>query len=92
MKHSKKPNILFIVTDDQRYNTIRKLGNPEIITPNMDALARCGTSFTQAHIPGGTSGAVCMPSRAMIHTGRTLFQLEDEGQNIPVEHKTLGET
>lgn len=92
MKHSKKPNILFIVTDDQRYNTIRKLGNPEIITPNMDALARCGTSFTQAHIPGGTSGAVCMPSRAMIHTGRTLFQLEEEGQNIPVEHKTLGET
>ena len=88
----KRPNIVFILTDDQRYNTIHALGNGEIITPNMDGLVRRGTSFTHAHIPGGTSGAVCMPSRAMIHTGRTLFSLEGEGQNIPKEHKTLGET
>ena len=88
MKH---PNIVFILTDDQRYNTIHALGNKDIITPNMDWLVRNGTSFTQAHIPGGTSGAVCMPSRAMIHSGRTLFSLEREGQNIPDGHKTLGE-
>ena len=88
----KKPNIVFIVTDDQRFNTIHALGNEEIITPNMDWLVQNGTSFMQAHIPGGTSGAVCMPSRAMIHTGRTLFSLDGEGQTIPKEHKTLGET
>lgn len=88
----KKPNIVFIVTDDQRFNTIHALGNDEIITPNMDWLVQNGTSFTQAHIPGGTSGAVCMPSRAMINTGRTLFSLDGEGQSIPKEHKTLGET
>lgn len=87
----KKPNILFLLTDDQRYNTIHALGNEEIITPNMDELVRRGTSFTQAHIPGGTSGAVCMPSRAMLNTGRNLFDLQGEGQNIPEDHTTLGE-
>lgn len=87
----KSPNIVFILTDDQRYNTIHALENEEIVTPNMDWLASSGTSFTNAHISCGTSGAVCMPSRAMIHTGRTLFSLEGEGQNIPPEHKTFGE-
>ena len=84
-------NILFILTDDQRYNTIAALGNPDIRTPNMDRLVREGASFTQAHIPGGTSGAVCMPSRAMLNTGRTLFHLQEEGQDIPPEHTCMGE-
>ena len=34
----KRPNIVFILTDDQRYNTIHALGNEEIVTPNMDWL------------------------------------------------------
>lgn len=87
-----KPNILFLLTDDQRFNTIHALGNDEIITPNMDALVNSGTAFTHAHIPGGTCGAVCMPSRAMIHTGRTLFHIDREGQEISPEYTTLGET
>jgi arylsulfatase A-like enzyme len=33
---SKRPNVLFIVTDDQRFDTIHALGNDEIITPNLD--------------------------------------------------------
>ena len=86
-----KKNVLFILTDDQRYNTIGAWGNPDIQTPTMDWLVREGTSFRQAHIPGGTSGAVCMPSRAMVHTGRTLFHLQNEGQQIPPEHACLGE-
>ena len=40
---------------------------------------------------GGTSGAVCMPSRAMLHTGRTLFHIENQGQAIPTGHTTMGE-
>lgn len=87
----KKPNILFLFTDDQRIGTIRALGNDQIHTPNLDALVSRGTAFTCAHIPGGTSGAVCMPSRAMLHTGRTLFHIEGEGQSIPENHTTLGE-
>jgi arylsulfatase A-like enzyme len=89
---AKKPNVLFIVTDDQRFDTIHALGNSEIITPNLDRLASRGTSFVRAHIAGGTCGAVCMPSRAMILSGRNPFHLEELGGNIPAEHKTLAET
>ena len=84
-------NTLFILTDDQRYNTIAACGNPDIKTPNMDRLVREGTCFSHAFIPGGTSGAVCMPSRAMLNTGRTLFHLKGEGQSIPADHTCMGE-
>lgn len=88
---SKKPNVLFIVTDDQRWDTISALGNKEIITPNLDKLVQRGTSFVRAHIAGGTCGAVCMPSRAMIMSGRNPFHLEGLGGNIPEKHKTMAE-
>ena len=79
-KISNKPNIVFFFTDDQRFDTIHALGNGEIKTPFMDDLVRKGVSFTQAHIPGGTDVAVCMPSRAMLHTGRTLFHIQGAGE------------
>ena len=88
---SKRPNVLLFFTDDQRFDTISALGNSEIQTPNLDALVASGTTFTRAHIPGGTCGAVCMPSRAMLHTGRTLFHIDREGQDVPQAHTTMGE-
>lgn len=88
---SKKPNVLFLLADDQRFNTIAALGNPEIHTPNLDRLAARGMAFTQAHIPGGTSGAVCMPSRAMINSGKELFHLSGAGEQIPCDHVTMGQ-
>ncbi|MFW5893602.1 MAG: sulfatase-like hydrolase/transferase [Verrucomicrobiota bacterium] len=84
-------NILFLFTDDQRFDTIAALGNPAIHTPNLDRLVARGTAFTRAHIPGGTSSAVCMPSRAMLHTGRNLFDLLGQGETIPADHTLLGE-
>jgi len=87
-----RPNIVFLLTDDQRFDTIAALGNHEIHTPNMDRLAETGTVFTHAHIPGGTSGAVCMPSRAMIHTGRTLFHITEAGRRIDPGESLLCET
>ena len=87
----RKPNVLFIVTDDQRFDTVHALGNNEIITPNLDSLVNRGTSFVRAHIAGGTCGAVCMPSRAMVLSGRNPFHLEELGGNIPPEHITLAE-
>ena len=87
-----KPNIVLFFADDQRFDTIAALGNSQIKTPNLDRLVDSGTTFTHAHIPCGTSGAVCMPSRAMLHTGRTLFHLDREGQSIPEDHVMLGET
>lgn len=86
-----KPNVLFILADDERFDTIHALGNDQIQTPNLDRLAAMGTSFTHAHIPGGTSGAVCMPSRAMINSGKTLFHLYGAGEQIPQSHVTMGE-
>ncbi|MFO7957259.1 MAG: sulfatase-like hydrolase/transferase [Candidatus Brocadiia bacterium] len=86
-----KPNVLFLFTDDQRFDTVGALGNDTVRTPHMDDLVQRGTAFTRAHIPGGTRGAVCMPSRAMLHTGRTLFHLSGSGETIPPEHTTIGE-
>jgi arylsulfatase A-like enzyme len=86
-----RPNIVFFFTDDQRFDTIAALGNTVVQTPHMDRLVRSGVAFTQAHIPCGTSGAVCMPSRAMLHSGRTLFHLQGAGESIPEAHTTLGE-
>lgn len=91
-KMTSKPNVLFFFTDDQRFDTIGALGNQQIKTPHMDALVKQGTAFTHAHIPGGTHGAVCMPSRCMLHTGRTLFHIHDHGSSVPSEHRLMGET
>jgi len=87
----KRPNILFLLADDQRFDTIHALGNKHIKTPNLDGLVRNGTAFTSAYIMGSMSGAVCIPSRAMLLTGRTLFHLNGQGQVIPPEHLTLPE-
>lgn len=67
------------------------LGNKQIITPNMDRLVRAGTTFTNAYIMGSMSGAVCMPSRAMLLSGKNLFDLVDKGRTIPAEHPMLPE-
>ena len=97
MSIRRPPNILFLFTDDQRFDTIGALGNPgvpgaaAVATPNLDRIVERGTAFTHAHIPGGTSDAVCMPSRAMLHTGRNLFHIEGAGEEIPRAHTLLGE-
>ena len=88
---SARPNLVFFFTDDQRFDTLAALGQPLVRTPNLDRLVRHGTAFTQAHIPCGTSPAVCMPSRAMLHSGRTLFHLQGAGESIPEAHTTLGQ-
>ncbi|MFZ8764964.1 sulfatase-like hydrolase/transferase [Enterococcus diestrammenae] len=86
-----KRNVLFLLADDQRFDTIHALGNNEIKTPNLDRLVENGVSFENAYIPGGTSGAVCMPSRAMMHTSKHLFDLQGLGATIPNDHAILGE-
>lgn len=90
---SKRPNILFILADDMRYDLISAMGkNSQIKTPHLDRLVREGLCYTNAHIPGGTLAAVCMPSRAMIQTGRNIFHLQDQGAQVPQNHALLGET
>jgi arylsulfatase A-like enzyme len=63
------PNVLLIVTDDQRPDTIRALGNTYIHTPNLDRLVASGASFPRAI----AANPHCTPSRAEILTGTTGF-------------------
>lgn len=76
-----KPNVLVLFSDDQRADTIAALGNPHIQTPHLDALVRGGTAFTRAYCMGAMQGAVCVPSRAMLMSGRTLFRAKDNLQD-----------
>lgn len=87
----RRPNILMFVADDQRHDTIGALNNPDVRTPTMDYLAERGTVMTDMHLMGSMCDAVCMPSRAMVHTGRTLFHIKGNGDEIPRSHVTLGE-
>ncbi len=75
-KQEKKPNILFLFTDDQRGGTIGAMHKYNVQTPNMDKLVETGTSFTNSYILGATTAAVCSPSRAMLMTGRHYFNIE----------------
>ena len=75
-----RPNVLFLFTDDQRNDTINALGNKYITTPNIDRLVKSGIAFTNAYIMGGSSPAVCSPSRASLFSGRTLWNLENQGK------------
>lgn len=86
-----KENILFIITDDQTINTINSQGNDQIITPNLDKLCQEGMVFDNCHIQGGTSGALCMPSRAMINTSKNMLNLTAAGNEIPKTDPLLGE-
>ncbi|WP_254053690.1 sulfatase-like hydrolase/transferase [Singulisphaera sp. GP187] len=70
-----RPNILLVVTDDQRADTIRALGNPEIETPVQDALVGRGFVFRNAYCQGSMIPAVCAPSRTMLLTGKSLFRI-----------------
>lgn len=69
-----RPNFLFILADDQCYNTIRALGNSEIITPTLDKLVEQGVTFTHTYNMGAWNMAVCVPSRTMLQTGRMLWK------------------
>lgn len=76
---AERPNVLFLFTDDQSFDTISALGNDRIKTPNMDRLVAEGVAFTNAYVMGGSSPAVCSPSRACLMTGRTLWNIECQG-------------
>lgn len=61
-----RPNIIFILTDDQRWDAMGAMGNPIIKTPNMDKLATAGVLFQNAYV----STSICCVSRASLFTGQ----------------------
>jgi arylsulfatase A-like enzyme len=73
-----RPNILILFADDQRADTIAALGNPVIKTPNLDRLVHRGVAFNRAWMQGAMQGATCVPSRAMLFSGRNLFHIDEK--------------
>ncbi len=64
----KRPNLLFIMTDQQRFDALSYAGNKALHTPNLDRIASEGVYFKNAH----TQCAVCAPARASMLTGHTV--------------------
>ncbi|MBG7630702.1 MAG: sulfatase-like hydrolase/transferase, partial [Bacteroidetes bacterium] len=65
-----KPNIIFLLTDDQRYDALGIMGNDEIQTPNIDKLGKQGVVFTNFY----NTTSICMASRAQMMTGMYEFK------------------
>lgn len=65
-KKSKRPNILFIMSDDHAYQAISAYSNKLITTPNIDRIANEGMLFSNACV----TNSICAPSRAVILTGK----------------------
>jgi arylsulfatase A-like enzyme len=73
-----KPNILFILADDLRADALGCYGNKIIKTPSIDRLAETGIRFTNSYVMGGHHGAISAPSRAMLLSGKYLFNVYDK--------------
>ena len=72
---TEKPNILFLLVDDMQSDAIAALGNKNVYTPNIDGLIAEGVTFTRTYTNGALCGALSMPSRAMLMTGRGVFEV-----------------
>src|SRR6187549_2517166 len=66
---SKRPNIIFLLTDDQGYGDLSCHGNPVLKTPNLDRLHAEGVRFTDFHV-----SPTCSPTRSALMTGRHEFK------------------
>lgn len=82
-----KPNILFIFSDQQRWDTCGCYGQPLDITPNLDRMAREGVRFKQAF----TCQPVCGPARASLQTGKypTEVGCHTNHRMLPLDEKTI---
>ncbi|MEO1985742.1 MAG: sulfatase-like hydrolase/transferase [Martelella sp.] len=83
----KRPNILLIYTDQQRWDAFGANGNDEIHTPNLDRIAAEGNNFTHCFV----QNPVCMPSRASMLTGRypSNLGITEMGVQMPTDIPTL---
>ena len=63
-----RPNVLILMTDQQRFDTIAAAGYPHMVTPNLDRLVREGCLCRQAYTPN----PICIPARYHLLTGLTV--------------------
>jgi choline-sulfatase len=74
-----RPNVLVVMTDQQRADSIAALGNEDIYTPNFDRLVESGVAFTNAY----SQCPVCVPARYNIRTGREPPTIDYYGNGGP---------
>lgn len=72
---SKRPNILFAISDDQSYMHTSAYGDPVVKTPAFDRIAREGIFFTQSY----TACPSCTPARSAVLTGRQIWEIGEAG-------------
>lgn len=88
----KRPNILFLISDDHRADTLGFKGLAGLRTPNIDWLAERGCSFDSCYHMGAQHEAVCAPSRAALHTGNHPLRSMPNGDfSIDSNMVTLGQ-
>ena len=83
-----KPNIVFILADDLRWNSLGCMGNPIVITPNIDKLSNESVRFNNACV----TTAVCMVSRATILTGQYMSRHHITNFGVQLPEQALAET
>ena len=96
-KNNDLPNIVLILTDDLGYNDVGFNGSTEIMTPNIDSIAKNGVLFTDGYV----SYPVCGPSRAGLMTGRyqdtfgfgknPLFAPKDPNMGLTLSEQTMAD-
>jgi arylsulfatase A-like enzyme len=85
LQQRRRPNLIFLLGDDHRWDALGCMGNPRIHTPNIDSLARSGVTFRNHFV----TTAICVTSRASIFTGqwaRTHKIVEFNQQFTPQQH------
>ncbi len=87
MTTDQRPNILWLCTDQQRFDSLGGYGNPYVETPNLDRLAAEGVQFDHAY----AQSPVCTPSRASFLTGRypRTTRARQNGQSIPPDERLV---
>ena len=81
----RRPNILILYTDQQRWDTLGANGNREILTPHLDGLAESGVNFSHHFV----QNPVCMPSRISMLSGRYPSSLGITHMGVPVPQDVM---
>ncbi len=86
-KDEPRPNFLFILVDDLRYNALGCLGHPFVKTPNIDRIAREGCTFGNAFV----TTPLCSPSRASFLSGRYVrsHRVIGNGDSAAISHQLI---
>ena len=89
---AKPPNVLFLFSDDQTFGSVGALSDlpgatDEVQTPNLDRLFAHGTAFTRCYNMGGYHGAICVASRTMLVTGRSMWRAQKSEETLRTQEE-----